>query len=200
MFGFKAGKEYEDANATLFETNKILWKMILIETFVILALVFGYLNLKETVSVRLDMPSKIYQSKDLTIRRGLNWADASYYEVWGRAMAEEISDFSVDNIGEKFAILQKTMRPSQALKKDKEIQDFTRSAIQNRISQDFTVMHVAEPSEIEKGKFRVVFNGVAAQKVGTKEMPRKECSYSIDLKIYEDGVLYVEDFGTNCMQ
>jgi len=45
-----------------------------------------------------------------------------------------------------------------------------------------------------------VFNGISEQKVGNKEMPRKECHYTVDLKIYEDGALYVEDFGTNCMR
>ncbi|KIM08754.1 MAG: hypothetical protein KU29_03235 [Sulfurovum sp. FS06-10] len=59
---------------------------------------------------------------------------------------------------------------------------------------------IQDGSKMQSVGLRFVFNGISEQKVGNKEMPRKECHYTVDLKIYEDGALYVEDFGTNCMR
>lgn len=200
MFSYKAGKEYEETVAGLFKTNNVLWRVILLQTFIILALVYGYLNLKETVTVSVELPSKIYQSKDLTIKRGLNWADKDFYDVWGLSLAMEMSEFKADDIGKKFALIQKMMRPSVALKKDTEIQEFVKNVVLNKITQKFTILDTPPATKIDDETFRLVFNGISEQHIGSKEMPRKECHYTVDLKIYEDGVLYVEDFGTNCMR
>lgn len=201
MFSYKGGKEYEEVLAGLFKTNHVLWRVILLQTFIIVALVYGYLNLKETVTVSVELPSKIYQSKDITIRRGLNWADKDYYDVWGLSLITDVSKFKADDIGEKFAKLQKMMRPSIALRKDAEIQDFVKNVVLNKITQTFTILNTPPAQELDDGTtHRLVFNGISEQKVGNKEMPRKECHYTVDLKIYEDGALYVEDFGTNCMR
>lgn len=200
MFTVKGGKEYEEVLAGLFKTNNVLWRVILLQTFIIVVLVYGYLDLKETVSVEVELPSKIYQSKDITIKRGLNWANKDFYEVWGLSLVMEMSKFKADDIGGKFALIQKMMRPSVALKKDTEIQEFVKNVILNKISQTFTILDTPPAQKIENETYRLVFNGVSEQHVGSKEMPRKECHYSVDFKIYDDGVLYVEDFGTNCMR
>lgn len=199
MFKTKSGHEYEGKLEASFQVNKILWRLSLIQAFIIMVLVFGYLQLKETVSVHVELPSKIYQSKDITIRKGLNWANKDYYDVWGKALAEEISTFKVDNVPEKFALLQKMMRPSIALRKDAEIQEFVKTIIANKISQDFTILKESEPIKIPEDITRMEFNGIAKQKIGNKEVTPKECKYTIDLKIYEDGVLYVENIGTDCL-
>jgi len=199
-FIIKAGTDYEDINSALIEVNEILWKTCIFFIFVIIALVIGYLNLKDTVTVNVEMPSTIYQSKDLTIRRGLNWADASYYDVWGRYLADEMTNFEAADIAHKYAILQKMMRPSLAIKKDAQIQEFVKNIVTNKIKQTFTVMQASEPQELEKNKFRLIYNGISQISIGTKTMPKKECHFTVDLKIYDDGVLYVEDFGTNCLQ
>ena len=200
MFSYKSGKEYEEVLAGLFKTNHVLWRVILLQTFIIVALVYGYLGLKETVTVSVELPSKIYQSKDVTIKRGLNWANKDFYEVWGLSLVTEMSKFKADDVGGKFALMQKMMRPSVALKKDTEIQEFVKNVVVNKISQTFTILNTPPAVKIDDETFRLVFNGVSEQHVGTKEMSRKECHYSLDFKIYEDGVLYVEDFGTNCMR
>ncbi|MFW9626626.1 MAG: TraE/TraK family type IV conjugative transfer system protein [Sulfurospirillum sp.] len=199
FFVIKAGKDYEDANSALIETNKILWKMSLCLMLIIFILVIGYLRLQSAVSVTVELPPKIFLSKDLTVRRGLNWADANFYEVWGKYLAEEMTEFKPDNIAKKYAILQKMMRPSLAIKKDEQIQNFVKNVVTNKISQKFTIMQIPSPNEIEPNTFRLVFNGVANIKVGTKDLSPKECNFSVDLKIYDDGVLYVEDFGSNCL-
>lgn len=198
MFKIKAGKEYEGKLEAAFQVNKILWRVALLQAFIILSLTVGYINLKETVSVTVELPSKIYNLKDMTVRKGLNWASKNYYQVWGSALVEEISSFTVDNVSEKYALLQKMMRPSLALQKDSEVQDYVKGIIHNRISQSFSIMKT-ESLEIDKATHRITFNGVANQKVGKKDLPAKECNYVVDLKIYEDGVLYVENFGSNCL-
>lgn len=199
MFKIKAGHEYEGKLEAAFQVNKILWRLSLIQAVIIMVLVFGYLQLKETVSVHVELPSTIYQSKDLTIRKGLNWANKDYYDVWGKALVEEISDFTLDTAPEKFALLQKMMRPSIALKKDAEIQAFVKAIITNKISQKFTILKESIPIKLPEDITRMEFNGISKQKVGNKEIVPKECHYTIDLKIYEDGVLYVENIGTNCL-
>ena len=199
MFTTKAGHEYEGKLEAAFQVNKILWRLALIQTVIILVLVFGYLQLKETVSIQVELPSKIYHSKDMTIRKGLNWANKDYYDVWGKALAEEISVFTIDDASEKFALLQKMMRPSIALKKDAEIQEFIKTIIANKISQNFTILKDAEPIKLPENVVRMEFNGIAKQKIGNKEIAPKECKYTVDLKIYDDGVLYVENIGTDCL-
>lgn len=199
-FVIKAGTDYEDVNSALIETNEILWRTCLFCIVIIIILVLGYVNLKDTVTVSIEMPSKIYQNKDLTIRRGLNWADASFYDVWGRYLAEEMTNYEPGDIAHKYTLLQKMMRPSLAIKKDAQIQEFVKNIVTNKIKQTFTIMQASEPQELEKNKFRLTYNGVAQVSIGTKNMPKKECHFAVDLKIYDDGVLYVEDFGTNCLQ
>ena len=64
FFVIKAGKDYEDANSALIETNKILWKMSLCLMLIIFILVIGYLRLQSAVSVTVELPPKIFLSKD----------------------------------------------------------------------------------------------------------------------------------------
>ena len=77
-FKTTAGKEYSDKLAAVFQINKVLWKVCILQAVVIIGLLVGYLNLKETVSVVVELPSKIYCSKDFTVRKGLNMANADY--------------------------------------------------------------------------------------------------------------------------
>lgn len=198
MFKVTAGLEYEGKLEALFQINKILWRLALLQAFIIVALVVGYLKLKETVNVTVELPSKIYNQNDRTIRKGMNWASKNYYEVWADSLIDETASFTVENISEKYALLQKMMRPSIAIKKDKEIQDYVKTVIQNRIKQTFTILK-HDTTALGESEHRIIFNGVVDQKVGNKDLPKKECSYTVDLKIYEDGVLYVENFGTDCL-
>lgn len=199
MFIVKKGREYEDISTALVETNKILWKMCLFLMLVIFMLVIGYLRLQSSVAVNVELPSKLYQSKDLTIRKGLNWADANFYDVWGRYLADEMANYKPEEIAHKYAVLQKMMRPSLAIKKDTEIQDFVKNVVTNKITQKFTIMQTPTPEELEPNKFRLTYNGIGNVKVGSKDLQPKECNFRVDLKIYDDGVLYVEDFGSNCL-
>ena len=169
------------------------------EMLIIFILVIGYLRLQSSVAVNVELPSKMYQSKDLTIRKGLNWADANFYDVWGRYLANEMANYKPEEIAHKYAVLQKMMRPSLAIKKDTEIQDFVKNIVTNKISQKFTIMQTPAPQELEPNKFRLTYNGIGNVKVGSKDLQPKECNFSVDLKIYDDGVLYVEDFGSNCL-
>lgn len=198
MFKISAGKEYEDKTDSLFQVNKILWRFAILESFVILVLTVGYLQLKETVSVTVDLPSKIYLDNGVKLKRGINWANKAFFQVWGRGLVHEISDFTEDNVNKKMAFLVKMMRPSVALKKDDLIAKYTKGIINNKIKQKFSVLK-EKVIDISKSEKQMVYEGIANQTVGIQKMKPKECKYAFTLKIFKNGVVYVEDIGTDCL-
>lgn len=198
MFKIKAGEEYEDKSDSLFEVNKILWRVALLEAVIIMALVFGYLQLKDTTYVKVEIPPKLYLKQNLTITKGLNWANKSYFQVWGKSLVEDISNFTVDNISKKMSTIEKMMRPSIALKRDNIIAKYTKAVINNKISQKFEILK-EKVVKISKAERQLIYYGISYPKIGSKKVKSKECKYIVNLKIYNNGVLYVEDFGTNCL-
>ncbi|WP_457749117.1 TraE/TraK family type IV conjugative transfer system protein [Sulfurimonas sp.] len=198
MFKIKAGEEYEGQLEKNFEVNKILWRVSVLQTIIICALVVGYLQLKETVYVGVELPSKIYTDNGETIKKGVDWASKNYYQVWGRSLVEEASSFDVDTISSKMADIEKMMRPSVAVKKDAEIQKYVKAVINNRLSQKFEILK-SKTISLSKTQKEITYTGISKPKVGNKEIKPKECKYVIDLKLYQNGVLYVENFGTDCL-
>jgi len=198
MFKILAGKEYEDKTNSLFQVNKFLWKFTLLETCIIIALVIGYLRLKDTVDVTVELPSKIYLDNGTKIKRGINWANKEFFQVWGRGLVHEVSSFSSDDINRKMALIVKMMRPSVALKKDDDIAKYTKAIINNKIKQNFSVLK-EKVIDISKSEKQMIYNGISKQTVGNQKLKPKECKYVFTLKIFNNGVVYVEDFGTNCI-
>jgi len=198
MFKIKAGKEYEDKNDSLFEVNKILWRVAILEAVVITVLMIGYLQLKETTYVSVEIPPKLYLNHNLKITKGLNWASKSYFQVWGKSLIEDVSNFTVDNISKKMSTIEKMMRPSVALKRDNSITKYTKAIINNKISQKFEILK-EKVTKISNAERQLIYYGISYPHIGSKKMKSKECKYIVNLKIYNNGVLYVEDFGTNCL-
>lgn len=198
MFKISAGKEYEDKTNSLFQVNKVLWRFAILQSFIILILIVGYLQLKETVSVTVELPSKIYLDEGVKLKRGINWANKEFFQVWGRGLAHDVSNFTNNNINKKMALVVKMMRPSVALKKDEIIAKYTKAIINNKIKQEFSVLE-EKIVDISKSEKQMIYNGIAKQMVGSKKMKPKECKYAFTLKIFNNGVVYVEDIGTDCL-
>ena len=93
------------------------------------------------------------------------------------------------------------MRPSILAKKQKTIDEFVNTLQYGLVRQNFSIANSSIVS-IQKNddlikSMRLEIEGIANQKLGKTKELKKECSYFVDMK-YIEGVLYVEDFGTNC--
>ena len=193
------GKEYLDDMEYFRANSRVLFKVIAYQTVIIAFLVYGYLEQRGSVNFIMKMPpANGYSQRHIVYN--LNGANVTYYELWGKYLTEKISNFDPNNISDKLDFAYREMRPTDKIKKVEELKSFSQFIIANKISQKFE-MHDVEMSMDKKAlarKTSVIITGTTHQKQGEKELKPKECKYQIDLKINE-GVFYVEDFGTDCI-
>ncbi|AXH16418.1 hypothetical protein CP985_03470 [Malaciobacter mytili LMG 24559] len=196
------GKEYEDDLETSEKVNLSLWRALIILTIVVVVLVTGYLDLKSGIKIEMKAPPENNIVNHKNIIYGLNGANVTYYELWGRYLIRKISNFQPDNVNEKMDFIFNEMRPTDAVKVMKEAEDFKKFIIANKISQKFEFLEVT-PDLGENKEFSenaiITIKGISKVTVGSVPEEPKECIYQIALNIYE-GVFYVKDYGTNCFK
>lgn len=195
------GEEYIDNLDNEKKVNLSLWRALLVQTIVIICLAFGYFDLKGNILVNLRIPPIQNVSNGNQIIYGLNGATVSYYELWGRYLTEQISNFSPNDVNEKMNLIFNEMRPTDAVRKLDELEKFKRDIISNKISQKFIFLEVIPDQMIKEKKFSdsasIMIKGISKTKIGNTENPSKECTYQIDFNFYE-GVFYVKNFGSTC--
>lgn len=199
MFETKSGKEHDDELDYERNQNLVLWKVIFLLSIIIVLLGIGYIDLKKNNVTVVKLPSNISATVGAKeIVYGLNRANKPYYEIWGRALVEDISNFNPDNINEKMNDVINLMRPSNAVKKMEETDKFKQDVVVNKITQSFTKTKVITTVSKDASNGNVKISGIQKQKVGETAMKDKECVYEFDFEFLE-GVFYVKNFGSNCI-
>ena len=197
----ESGKEFISELDKSKDLNKYLWKFIILEAIIIILLAVSFFSLRETVRVNVEIPSKIISSHHPVVLAGIKGANKVYYELWVKYLTEEISNFNPENINSNFQILIKAFYPRDYAKEEKKILKLVSLVKENLISQKFNISKIEikklkkENDLISEGIFKAY--GVATQKEGKKAEISKECSYLYKMK-YIRGVLYVENFTTDC--
>jgi len=179
----------------------ILWRVVLLLSALLIILAIAFLRIKDTTMVTVELPSKVIYKQAPVVVAGINGSNKVYFRLWGNYIIEEVSSFEVNEFPKKILILEKMMRPSQFAFKEKEFSIFLQEIQQNLIAQKYEIIetiitNVVYNDDETISSATVVSDGISNQTVG-KNKTKKECKYSIDLK-YVKGVIYVENFGTNC--
>ncbi len=189
------GSDYEEELDSERIDNVVLWRVIFVFSVVFVILVSGYLNLKQNNIVSIKLPPKINISG--TIVYGLKGANVTYYELWGRYLIPEVSNFNSSNISKNMDLVINEMRPLRAIKKIAEIDKFKQEVVLNRMSQIFVPLKYTTNINKQGNAARIKALGVSNRVVNGIASKEDECSYTIDFELLE-GVVYVKDFGTDC--
>lgn len=194
------GTEYIDNFENEKKENLSLWRVLMVLTIVVIALIIGYLDLKGNIILNMKIPPT-QTTSGAQIIYGLNGANVSYYELWGRYLGESISNFSPDDVNEKIDLIFNEMRPTDAVRKLSEVEKFKKDIIANKISQKFVFLEVIPDPILKEKKFTdnatITIKGISKTKIGSTENAPKECNYEIKFSFYE-GVFYVKNFGSTC--
>ena len=193
------GKEHTDELDLERNINLSLWRSLFVLSIVVIILAVSLLNLKDGVNITIKTPPVSKNDTAQHIIYNLNGANITYYELWGAYLVKTASNIDVDNVSGVLNGVINQMRPSRAIKKLREVDKFKEDVIANRITQKFTPLD----TDIDLGKDviskRAVYTvlGISEQSVGSSAQPKKECKYEFIME-FNEGVFYVEDFGTDC--
>lgn len=193
------GKEHIEDLDLERKINLSLWRSLFVLTIVIVILAASLLNLKDGVNITIKTPPANNADSERHLIYNLNGANITYYEIWGKYLVDKAANINVDNVSESFNLIINQMRPSQAIKKLKEVEKFKEDVVANKISQKFTPLD----SKVEldsnkiskKASFKVL--GISEQFIGNVAQAKKECNYEFMME-FKEGVFYVENFGTDC--
>jgi hypothetical protein len=179
--------------------NLSLWRVLFVLVIVVIILSVSLLNLKDGINVTIKTPPVTKNDTAQHIIYNLNGANITYYELWGMYLVKTSSNINVDNVSDILNGVVNQMRPSKAIKKLKEIEKFKEDIIANKISQKFTPLESKIDLGTEAISSRATYTvlGISEQKVGSNAHPKKECKYEFIME-FNEGVFYVEDFGTDC--
>ena len=193
------GKDHIDELDLERKVNLSLWRSLFVLSIVVVLLAVSLLNLRDGINVEIKTPPASKKDSAQHIIYNLNGANITYYELWGSYLSSTYSSFNVDNVSDKFNSLINLMRPSRAIKKLREIDKFKEDVIVNKISQKFTPLEVKLDLGTKRISDMATYSvlGISSQKVGGKVHEKKECTYTFIMK-FNEGVFYVEDFGTDC--
>ncbi len=179
---------------------KYLWRIIVILSISLVVLAISFMSIKNTVKVKVELPGKLIYKYAPVVVAGINGSNEIYYKLWSRYIINEVSNFKSTNIIKKMDLIKKMMNPRTLALKDKKLNNFAKNIALNLVNQDFKITKIKMKNEKMKNglidQATVKINGFAKQTVGKKHFS-KSCSYDLKFKFIE-GVLYVENFGTNC--
>jgi len=192
-----AGKEHDNELDKARHSNNILWRVILILVAALSIAIFGFLNARSSSIIKVKLPFIQETLKKEHIVVGLNAANITYYELWGRDVIRIISNFDEENISEKLDFATNEMRPSNALEMMPLADIFKYQVVSNRMKNTFTFTKVTPFTSQDHSTGGVTIEGIARTTVGKKELPPKECIYEVNFEFLEN-VFYIKNYGTNC--
>lgn len=201
---FFAGREQVDLYDRAILTNRWLWTLALFSFFVIVALISGYISLRDEVNTKISLPPygdfKVYRDK----------ADDTYFRVWGEYLIREGSEFDPDTISKTIKKSTALMKHSTFLQHKPKFDAFSVSVITNQVRQKFEPYRGPNDSGVERVKassvrgesaqkevYRFWSRGKARQRIGLGPEYTRECEYWTFLYL-ENFAIYQDGFGTNC--
>jgi len=179
---------------------KYLWRIVVMLSIAVVILSFAFMSIRETTQVKVELPATFIYKNAPVVVAGIHGANKVYYKLWGEYIVDRLANFSYEDVDKKVSLLEKMMRPTRFVEKEKEINSFIKNLSVNLMKQkyipsDVNITNVNESKGIIRNA-TVIVNGLAYQSIGRKNS-KKECKYNVELH-YIKGVLYVEDFGTDC--
>jgi len=177
-----------------------LWRIIVILSISLVVLAISFMSIKNTVKVKVELPGKLIYKYAPVVVAGINGSNEVYYKLWSRYIVNEVSNFKSTNIIKKMDLIKKMMSPRILALKNKKLNNFAKDIALNLVDQDFKITKIKIMNKKIKNDLidqaAVKIDGFAKQTIGRKHFS-KSCSYDLKFKFIE-GVLYVENFGTNC--
>jgi hypothetical protein len=199
------GREYKDELDKKILNNKILWLIFLILFLWNSFATYGYLSLRETNHVKLDMPAINYHTG--TIEVGNNFANEDFYMAWGMYdIIQTFVQFDKKNISQKMAYLANKMTEDAYLNKKEEIDNFILLVDENNIKGQFRIPNDngwavnknEEKNAYGKEVYTVSATGEMVKHFGSSYIDEpKKCTVSIEY-FRKGGLTYVENFASDC--
>lgn len=198
------GKTYKDKLDQKILNNKILWLFIMILFFWNCFNTYGFLALRDTNHVKLELPAINYHNG--SIIAGNDFANDAYYMSWG--MYDIITHFShldKKNIEYNLSKIANKMTETDYLKKRAQIEQFIAIFKENSLRTNFiipsdgwTIKKEEELNTYGKEVYTVTAKGNIEKSFGGSYSDKpKECS--IDIQYFrKGGVLYVQNYSSNC--
>lgn len=195
--GKRQGDSWLDKLDKAMAENSKMALFLLLQLFVIFLLVIGYMKMVNKLEVRVELPKTIKESGTIIV--GKDFANETYFKMWGREDIEEISTFNPKTIKDKMIYLKNRMYPPYYYKNVRLLQKYEKEVATNLVSQKFT---------FSKDDIVVKMSGKNAATVSVKGfysklldeekvINAKECTYQLGY-LMKGGHIYVQSFKTNC--
>ena len=180
---------------------KFLWRVIVVQSIVIVLLAVGYFNIKETARVQVELPSKLIYKYAPVVVAGIQGANKVYYRLWAEYLTKEIANFDYTNIDRKLQLFLETFLPQKVYHYKKLFMKVVKTAKENYVKQTFTILSTKFMSvKTHNGLIQeavLKLEGESKKIIGESDPIKKECSFTYKMRMVK-GVLYVEDFATDC--
>lgn len=179
---------------------KYLWRIVVILSISLVMLAISFFYIKDTTIVKVELPGKMIYKYSPVVVEGIDGSNQIYYKLWSRYIINEVANFKSEDIFKKAKIIEKMMDPKTFALKQNKINNFAKNIALNLVSQKYKINKIQITNKkIKNGlidQATLKIDGFANQTIGKKHF-NKSCSYFLKFKFLE-GVLYVENFGTNC--
>jgi len=193
----KQGKSWLDKLDKTLADNSRLSLFLLMQLIVIFLLVIGYMKMINKLEVKVELPQTIKESGVITV--GKDFANETYYKMWGREDIEKLSTFNPKNIKDKIQYLKHRMYPPYYYKNALLFQRYEKDIATNLISQKFTFSKDDIVSK-QTGEHEQVISvkGFYTKFLDEEVVVKaKECTYQLGY-LMKGGHIYVESFKTDC--
>ena len=196
----KAGEEFISVVDKYKSITQYLWRIIVIESIVIVFLAFGYFELKETTRVQVELPSKLIYKYTPIVVAGISGANDEYFKMWGNYIIKELSNINYENVSQKLKLLSKMMHPQDYVSEKAKFNGLEKYITNSLLQQKFKITDsklvvISKENDLIKESV-IIVKGDANQLIGKNPLS-KECSYKVKFE-YQQGVIYVKKFTTDC--
>lgn len=191
-----SGSKYLDKLDNILHRNKLLWLFFTIQFAVIIILIIGYLNLKGSVVVHVEIPPKLYDSGQLRI--GSKKADKLYFKMWGRYIVEHMASYTPDTIENKYSETLYMLHPAVITKYRSKFINKIDLVKKNLITNKFFLVDF---NTYAKDNFSTAIfkaHGVSKLNVGDGlSIEYQSCTYEVSMKL-EGYHLFVDKLEEIC--
>jgi hypothetical protein len=197
----KMGQKWLDRLDETLAQNSKLSLFLMLQMVITALLVIGYFKLGNNLQTKIELPKTIKEEGVVIV--GKDFANETYFRMWGREDIEMISTFNQKSIKEKMQYLKERMYPPVYYKYEDLFKRHEKEISSNLVSQKFEFNReqvsatLFNDKEIAKGA-EVLISGYYSKNIDEDEVIKaQECTYKLNY-IMEGGHLYVESFKTTC--
>lgn len=192
-----SGGKYLDQMQEYAETHKIDVFSKLILAILLILLAVGYMSLKNSMEMKVDIPTSIRESGEMRV--GYSTANDLYYMVWGQFFVDQYTSLDPINVTKKLNDILAFLEPS---KSKIYAQEFSKKADyikKNKIKQTYIREKESMLEGVSQDGMRVFHSkGVLVESIGGVDI-RKSCEYKLGIRIENYRIFYgaIEEKCTN---